>query len=117
MRKAILTGLLTSIVACSNLSGETNAPTIMAAPVFKTGTFPGTRSYTNYVEIPAVFPTTGVYYLEFNQNPLNTNGWNKFGKTNAVSVSTPNVTKYLSEIFPTNLSKMSNLYFRIRGEY
>jgi hypothetical protein len=117
MRKFIATSALVGMLACISMAAETNSaqPQIKSNPIFKTGFFPGTRDYTNYVELAATFPKPGTYQLELSRDPLGTNTWMSFGKTNLTSVSTSNTTKYLSEIASGNFNKLSNTYFRIKG--
>ncbi len=95
-------------------------PRINSVPNFRQGFLIGTNTYASNIELaPTVefnvaCPLSGTYHLEMSTNLLDPNGWMKFGKTNQVTVF-DNSTNLLYEYTPSNISQMSQVYFRIAG--
>lgn len=123
MKRTIAQSALVGILAAAGASSvntglaanvDPNLPKIETTATFKTGIFPGTREYTNYVEMAVTFPVAGTYHLETTSDLTNTNGWTQFGKTNSISVA-DNSTKYMREYTSSDLTGASNAYFRVAG--
>ncbi len=117
VRKFIAGSALVAMLASAPTIGlaasgsDANLPRIQTTANFKTGFLPGTRTYTNYVEMAVTFPVAGTYHLEMSTNLLDSNGWMQFGKTNTVTAAN-NTTKSLVEYAP---AQINNAYFRVAG--